>query len=289
MWILGLVVMSFLASVLLGRFLRLADLGPVQAQDEELQKFMEAVSIELASLDDRGELRRWIEGSYNVVLSVRGQEVPVPLDQVFHAWRADPERLGETMEQLLTEIEESALEQPSDHPFAAVATRVLPQVRSQDWVRTNGPALGDGALVNRPLGAGLSVCYVIDDPWAVVFVCQAHLRQWGCTDEALHQLAVQNLEARSRGNVPLPEVGQGPVCVQSGDGYDAARVLLLNPEEVQGLLIGMPNEDELWLSREAQPTLESLMGEAASRESAAAAVGTSLYRIEDGQLEEFTS
>ena len=217
-----------------------------------------------------------------VVIAVRGQEVPVPLDNLYRHFLRDPASLRDLARQLLDEIEEVGLEQPTDHSFADVAMRLLPQIRSRDWLAARAPAFGDSAIVHRELGPDLVLCYVIDDPWSMVFVCRAHLGQWSRTEEDLFHLANQNLRRLSLADVPMPDTEDGPVRIQSGDGYDAARVLLLDPERAADLLIAMPSVDSLLLGQpeDRDQLISMLMRE----DGASPIVSDLLYRMEEEGL-----
>ncbi len=250
----------------------------------------EAARFLLLVLDDiRGrpevEFRGAMPGGFAILLAVRGQEVPVVLDQLYQHYRAFPSRLCELMDDLLEEIELTALDHPRDHVFANVATNVLPQVRRLSWVRENGPAFGDSALVHRRLGPDLAVCYVIDGMWSMVFVCQAHLRQWGRTEEDIFQMARQNLARGSQSEIPLPDAARSSVLLRSGDGYDAARVLLLDAEQLSGLLIAMPEQEVLWLHQESQHDIKSLVARNQEQnQRAPRPVSPELYRMQDDEL-----
>lgn len=234
-------------------------------------------------------IRGMLPGRFVIVFEVRGQDVPVPLHQLFRHASSFPDAMPQMVDTLLREIAAGGLTRIAEHRFDEVATRILPQVRSADWVDEHGPSFGDSALVWRPLAADLRVCYVIDDAWSMVFVCQAHLRQWGMDTDALHTLAAQNLRRIGGEHLPVPQPGDQPVLVRTGDGYDAARVLLLDPEKAEGLLVAMPERDTLWLGRaqdQSRGGLQELMDLNKEQSQASAyPVSTTLYRMHEGRLE----
>ena len=129
------------------------------------------------------------------------------------------------------------------------------------------------------------MCYVIDDPWSMVFLCQAHLRLWGRSEEDIFQLARQNLVRLGDKTIPLPDAEHTSVLLRSGDGYDAARVLLLDPDRLEGLLIAMPEQEVLWLGHENKHSLASLMARNQEQNHEAChPVSPELYRMEGHEL-----
>jgi hypothetical protein len=250
---------------------------------EDLSAFIDRLAAQIALHGDDYQVRGMVPGTFTMVISVNGQEVPVPLDNVHRHFLTFPDQLPLLVGQLLKEIEEVGLESPADHMFVDAAMRILPQICPLTWVFANAPAFGDSAIVHRPFGPDLAICYVIDDPWSVVFVCQAHLRAWRRSEADVFHLANQNLRRLSEADLPLPDVESGPVRVPSADGYAAARVLLIDPERAGDLLIAMPARDALYLGRTAdQQQLERLMAAAGQRSGHP--VSTGLYRLENQQL-----
>ena len=169
---------------------------------------------------------------------------------------------------------------------------VLPQVRSRAWLAEQGH-FGDGALVHRPLCDDLTVVYVIDDEHTMVFVCRAHLKQWGRTSDDVHSLSVSNL-ARLGGGEQLRQMTQAEsVLVQTGEGYDAARVLLL--DDFEGMLVAIPDRDTLWIGQD--PEAGSAVKRPAKRlvalstaaetmaRSASHPVSEQVFRVRGGTLE----
>ena len=165
-------------------------------------------------------------------------------DQIRRGHRPQ-EVLPPLVAQLVGEVRSEGLETLADHPFGDVAGDLLPQIRTTDWLQEHGGAFGDWALVHRPLTEDLVVTYVVDRPFSMTFVCQQHLAGWGCTVDAVHQLALQNLRARS----PLPGAGESAWMSRAGDGYDASRLLLLDPTDHEGALVAVPERDTLWMGR----------------------------------------
>ncbi|MEZ5967348.1 MAG: DUF1444 family protein [Planctomycetota bacterium] len=255
----------------------------------EVRVFLRRLEETLRAHHPEVHVRGMLPGRFVLVMEVEGQDVPVPLHQLFRHASTFPEALPQMVDTLLREIANGGLTRISEHRFDEVATRILPQVRSADWVGSRGRSFGDEALVTRALAADLRICYVIDDPWSMVFVCQAHLRQWGVDEESVHRLSTQNLRRLGGEHVPMPGPDDDAVVLRTGDGYDAARVLLLDPERTEGLLVAMPERDTLWLGSGAQGSLSGLMQlNREQSQNSPYPVSPTIYRVQDGQLQPVT-
>lgn len=256
MWVaIGWLGVGLLAVAILGRS-RLA------RRREERRTAQFVVLVRNALHAAGADLKGIVPGRFMAIVEVDGQETPLPLAPMYRHWSEFPADLGLLTARLVREIREDGLDQFQDFDFGAFATDLLPQIRSLDWVRAQAPAFGDGRLVHRELGADLALCYVIDDTWAMTFVCQGHLRRWGKSEADLFGLACQNLTTRTPEEVRARLVAGEPTLLRSGDGYDAARLLLLDVEQAQDLLIALPERDVLWVGAAAdQGELADLMGQ----------------------------
>jgi len=248
----------------------------------DVSTFLARFEAELARSHRDVRFLGMLPGQLVAILEVRGQETPVPIQGLVRHVTAFPDSLGVVVDQLIDEIEEIGLEQPDDREFAEIVADLMPQVRSVAWVERHG-RFGDSTLVSRPLTDDLCVTYVIDGPHCMTFVCRAHLRRWGRTDDDLHNLALANLRARCGGT---PDPADEPGLYATGDGYDAARMLLLDPERCDGLLVAVPDRDVLWVGAEENADLASIMAvnEDLNRR-ASHPVSPSVFRIRSGGLE----
>jgi uncharacterized protein YtpQ (UPF0354 family) len=231
----------------------------------------------------RVEYRGMLPGRFACLLRVEGQDTAVALHELYRRAEAFPGSLPAAVAALVDEIAELGLDRIADHDFASVATAILPQVRSRKWIAANG-RFGDAALVHRQLTDDLAVVYVVDDAEAMVFVCQGHLRLWRRSAEDLHHLAISNLQRRGGLQFCVRQADREPVLVQSGDGYDAARVLLL--DDVDGLLVAMPDRDLLWIASDQGQDLPALSAAAATMaQTSQHPVSDRIYRLRGGCLE----
>jgi hypothetical protein len=247
----------------------------------EVAAFGLRLENELTSGHPSVEFVGMVPARFACVLRVDGQETLVGLHDAFRHADAPPDRFTRMVASLISDIREVGLDQVGEMDFAAAAPQLMPQVRSREWLDGKG-TFGDSGLVHTPFAEGLVVVYVIDDRSTMVFVCREHLRRWRKEVADLHNLALANLGRRG-GTLPTTPPVE-PVVVQTGDGYDAARALLLEPRE--GLLLAIPDRDTLWVGAEEGQNLAQLM--ATTEEIAGRAshpVSGQVYRVTAGRFE----
>lgn len=134
---------------------------------------------------------------------------------------------------------------------------------------------------------------VLDSPRAMAFVRPVDLKRWGLEEEQLVQLALRNLERRSR-RLPLIDAkdkatGARSLIMQTLDGYDASRILLARQREFfaehlgEPYLVGVPNRDFLIA---LQPALRSQFAAQVYQDYHAYhhAISPRLLRIEGEQI-----
>ena len=225
---------------------------------------------------------------FGAVFRVDRQELAVPLGELFLRSRAFPSAFDEQVGRYIRELRDH-LVAIDDLPFDEVVARVLPQIRSAEWIRANSPAFGPGRVLVEPLVDDLVCALVIDEPDAMTFVTEGHLDAWGCGERNLRNLALGNLKllAEEEGGIPVPAVGEAePKVLHTGDGYDAARVLLAPEtlEGVEGLVFGIPDRDTLVVGRR-DSNLSRLMGavEGEFKESEHP-ISAGLFAVEGGEL-----
>jgi uncharacterized protein YtpQ (UPF0354 family) len=249
----------------------------------DVEEFLICFENRLAALHPAVTWLGLLSGGFMGLMRVHKQETPVELGETFRRWRAFPADFDATVNRLVMEVEQHGLDRMDDHDFATVATWILPQVRSREWLDAQG-RFGDAGLAHRLLTEDLAVVYVIDQGDSMVFVCQGHLRQWHKSEADVFNLAVTNLHRL--GGSEIDRVGAliEPMILQTGDGYDASRVLLL--EKSEGLLVAIPDRDVLWLGQEEGQDLSTLMANTQDlNRRAAHPVSPSVYRMRSGKLE----
>ncbi|HEV7299381.1 MAG TPA: DUF1444 family protein [Tepidisphaeraceae bacterium] len=138
--------------------------------------------------------------------------------------------------------------------------RILPMVLPE--------AVSNSATINQPVVNGLNVAYAIDNDRTIAYIPKSHFETWNITLDDLHQIALNNLLAKSEsleaqvaqdedGNVSL-------ILFQKLDGYDASRLLLPTlHEKLAGFLgspfvAGVPNRDILLCFRNEPQTVANM-------------------------------
>lgn len=215
------------------------------------------------------------------LLRVDGQETPVGLHDAFRHAEAFPGDFATMVAQLLADIRAIGLDRADELEFATAAPLLMPQVRSSAWLLQQG-TFGDSGLVSTRLNDDLAVVYVLDDAASMVFVCRAHLRRWQRSVEDVHNLALANLARLGRNG--LSGAGERPLLLQSNDGFDAARLLLL--EQQEGLLVAVPDRDTLWAGPADGQDLAQLMATTEAIASRAPhPVSPRVFQVRGGRLE----
>lgn len=215
------------------------------------------------------------------LLSVDGQETPVGLYEAWQHAEAFPEGFSRMVAQLVCDIREIGLDRADSLEFGTAAPMLMPQVRSRQWLAEQG-TFGPSGIVYTALNDELVAVYVVDDDSCMVFVCREHLRRWRQDVPAIHNLALRNL--RRLGTDGLRNVEREAVLLQSGDGFDASRLLLLDQQE--GLLVAVPDRDTLWVGPEQGQNLEQLMATAEQiADGAPHPVSRRVFRVTGGRIE----
>ncbi|MCW1923788.1 DUF1444 family protein [Luteolibacter arcticus] len=108
-------------------------------------------------------------------------------------------------------------------------------------------------IVAFPFATGIAVGIVADFPQSYAYVRQVDLERWKISPEELHEIALENLEAISRDiDVHLSKNDAETIlAIDSGDGYDAARILIPGLQDFiashlgETFRFGIPNRDFL--------------------------------------------
>jgi uncharacterized protein YtpQ (UPF0354 family) len=262
--------------------------GPMTA--EQFGAYMEkrlTLYDEVELLDREGlELR----------LRVNGADVAADLGNFYSAYARDPSQLDavvQTFARTLLGIQPDR----SASDYAELAGRVYPILKPilmlAEVRERNLPM-----LAYREFLADLMIAYVIDEERSFAYINEDHLERWNISVQDLHDQALANLRRRTDEQVKYTTVGEGEqrlFIFNSGDGYDATRLLLADvlaawAREVPGhLVIGIPNRDFLIAFSDANS--EILRGVAAQVQSDAAqreyGLTEQLFTLADGVVKEY--
>src|SRR5690606_18502395 len=113
---------------------------------------------------------------------------------------------------------------------------------------------GHGRIHGRPLGHGVQVALILAYPGRSRYVRAEELERWGASPAEAEALAIARLAARSgAARLAAVPVAEGTmVMARSGDGLDAARLLLPGLPAVLAaaldgpLLVAVPHRDALY-------------------------------------------
>lgn len=255
----------------------------VTEPDPQVAAFLLRLENELAAHHPAVQFVGMLPDRFACLLCVDGQETVVSLHGLQAYAEVPADEFTRRVALLLGEVRDVGLDRIDGigADFAFVGHTLLPQVRTRAWLAQHG-AFGDSGLVHRALGGELVVVYVLDDSADMVFVCRKHLQRWRRSEADLYELARANLKARG---APLPsELPPEGIVLHSGDGFDAARLLLLLGAEEE-LFVAVPDRDTLWISRGARVDIARV---AAAAEAVAAhaphPISDAVFRVTGGQL-----
>jgi uncharacterized protein YtpQ (UPF0354 family) len=229
-------------------------------------------------------------------LRVRGADVTVDLGNFHTAYARDPSQL-DVVAQNFAEVALGILPDRSVSDFADLADRICPMLKPIALlvaVRERKLPM----LAYREFLADLMITYVVDEERSVAFINEDHLERWGLSVQDIHERAIENLHRRTLGHIDYTAAGAGEQRIfifNSGDGYDATRLLLTDiltgwARELPGhLVIGIPNRDFLIAFSDANPEILrgvalQVQADAAQREHG---LTDQLFTLVDGAVREY--
>jgi uncharacterized protein YtpQ (UPF0354 family) len=229
-------------------------------------------------------------------LRANGADIAADLSNFYSAYVRDPAQLDVVVQ---TFVRAMLGIQPdrSSSDYAELAARVYPMLKPLDMlveVRERKLPM----LAYREFLADLMIAYVIDEERSVAYINEDHLERWNISVQDLHERALENLRRRTDAGVRYTTVGEGEqrlFIFNSGDGYDATRLLLAEvlaswARELPGnLVVGIPNRDFLIAFSDANPEIlrgvaHQVQADAAQREYG---LTEQLFTLADGVLKEY--
>ena len=193
-------------------------------------------------------------------MRVNGQMVG--LENLYRLAVLSPEDMRQQIERWVVELLRANEGLPQGTgSFEEFRDRILPMVLSDQLSDTV-----HRETLTEPLVPGLRIAYAIDSDRSIAYIPRLLVKQWGVTVDELHDTAIENLVNRSEAmsaQVAQDESGRVDFIVfQTGDGYDASRILLptlhdrLREHIGSPFVVGIPNRDILLCFRNAPDTVE---------------------------------
>ena len=207
-------------------------------------------------------LVRLARGQGSFSLRVNGSEHN--LEDLYRMTVLHPDDMRHHIERWIVELIRAGEGSPDrEGSFEELKDRILPMVLSQKDVDNR-----HRQTMTQPLVSGLWVAYAIDSQRSICYVPKVQFESWGISTDELHETALDNLVSRSESmpaQAAQDEEGRTSLILfQTGDGYDASRVLLptlhdrLREHLGSPFVAAIPNRDILLCFRNDDETLSRL-------------------------------
>jgi uncharacterized protein YtpQ (UPF0354 family) len=194
-------------------------------------------------------------------LRANNADVTADLTNFYTAYMRDPSQLDvvfETFVRVMLGIQPDR----STSNYAALADQIYPMLKPLEMlveVRERKLPM----LAYREFLGDLMITYVVDEERSVAYINEEHLDRWEVSAQDIHERSLANLRRRTE-QIKYTTVGAGDqqlFIFNSGDGYDASRLLLSEvlaewARVLPGnLVIGIPNRDFLIAFSDANPDI----------------------------------
>jgi uncharacterized protein YtpQ (UPF0354 family) len=229
-------------------------------------------------------------------LRAGGAEMTADLGNFYAAYTRDPAQLDIIVRNfVMATLGITPDREVSD--FTQLADRIFPMLKPIALLATVRER-SLPMLAYREFLADLIVAYVIDEQRSVAFINEDHLDRWGMGLHDLHERAIENLRQRTLQQVDYVTAGEGEQRIfifNSGDGYDATRLLLTDvlagwARELPGqLVIGIPNRDFLIAFSDTNPEILQGIAQQVQADAAAREYGVTdqLFTLIAGEVREY--
>lgn len=246
-------------------------------------------------LDEQGMTMLDHDGMQMTVYADAG-EVELDLTRFYEAYRQNPSEL-DTVIRILDRILRGEIPLRTERDYAELADRIFPMLKPIELlleVRERKLPM----LVYRDFPGGLIITYVIDEPRSVAYINEPQLERWGISAIDLHEHAIENLRRRTATQVQALNTGEDDrrlYIFNSGDGYDATRLLL---NDVLGrwqttlpgnMVIGVPNRDFLIAFSDSNQEIFTAVAHQIQADAARLDHGLTdqLFTLEQGAIREY--
>jgi hypothetical protein len=185
------------------------------------EQFIEEI---LKVVPEKFPLVRLSRGEEPFSLRVNGSAVF--LENLYRQSLLQPDDMRQHIERWLVEILRANEGSPDRAgSFDELKDRIFPMLLSDRTVETS-----HRSTFAEPLVAGLQVAYAIDSDRSIAYILRTQFESWKITPDAIREVAIANLVARSDAMNAQAAQDEAEninlILFQTGDGYDASRILL---------------------------------------------------------------
>lgn len=184
------------------------------------EQFVEQV---LKLVPEKFPLVKLARGDEPFSMRVNGRVIS--LENIYRTTVLQPAELRRHVERWVVELLRAAEGSPDrTGSFEQLRSRILPMILPEEA----GDAHAD--TVSQPLVEGLRIAYAIDSDRTITYIPRSQFDEWEVSTDELHSAALDNLVSRSETMVAsAAQDDDGKISLilfQTGDGYDASRLLL---------------------------------------------------------------
>ena len=204
------------------------------------------------------------------VFSLKVNGVLVQLEDLYRRALLQPDEMRQQIERWVVELLRATEGAPDrGGSFEELKERILPMVLSErDFAGPHRQTMAE------PLVPGVRVAYAIDSDRTIAYIPQPQFKAWNVSLDDVHAAAMENLIGRSESmsaHAAQDEDGRiNLILFQTGDGYDASRLLLptlhdrLREHLGSPFVAGIPNRDILLCFRGDDETVTRLKSQIAA-------------------------
>lgn len=221
------------------------------------EQFIEQI---LRIVPERFPLVKLARGEEPFSVRVNGQVVR--LEDLYRLTLLNPKETKQNIERWVVELLRATEGTPDRAGgFEELKDRIYPMILSDPVAQTS-----HRQTLTSPLLPGLKIAYAIDSDRTIAYIPRSQFKLWNVPLDDLHEAAIENLVKRSQemaAQAAQDEDGQiNFILFQSGDGYDASRILLPTLHERLREHLGspfaaaIPNRDILLCFRNDAETVQ---------------------------------
>jgi hypothetical protein len=226
------------------------------------EQFIEEV---LKVVPEKFPLVQLARGDETFSLRVNGSVVPI--EDLYRRSVLQPQDMRQNIERWVVELLRATEGSPDrTGSFEDLKDRIFPMVLTDHKAET-----AHQHTLTEPLVSGMRVAYAIDSDRTMTYIPQVQFESWNISTEELHEAAIENLVARSEAmsaQAAQDEAGRiNLILFQTGDGYDASRILLptlhdrLREHLGSPFAAAIPNRDILLCFRNDGETVERVQSQ----------------------------